>query len=91
MFPGKPGLVGTKGDEIALCPIPPKNRTTVFTQDRGLKMDTRREPPESTSPIIETDNARQGVTGHNVRYVLGFGTGGVIVLFGLIYFFYFLR
>jgi hypothetical protein len=23
------------------------------------------------SPIIETDDARGGVTGHNVRYVLG--------------------
>jgi len=29
--------------------------------------------------------ARQGVTGHNARYVLLFGTGGVIVAFALIY------
>ena len=28
---------------------------------------------------ISTDKARQGVTGHNVRYVLIFGTGLAIV------------
>ena len=26
----------------------------------------------------ETDGARQGVTGHNVRYVLGWGIFGII-------------
>ena len=33
--------------------------------------------------------ARQGVTGHNVRYVLGFGTCSVIAVFVIIYFLYF--
>jgi len=33
--------------------------------------------------------ARQGVTGHNVRYVLGFGVAAVIVLFAIVYIFYF--
>ena len=28
---------------------------------------------------LQTDDARQGVTGHNVRYVLGFGLAGVII------------
>ena len=40
--------------------------------------------------IVEsTTEARAGVTGHNVRYVLVFGTVGVAVLFAalLIYFF----
>ena len=27
----------------------------------------------------KTDGARQGVTGHNVRYVLGWGILGIIV------------
>jgi hypothetical protein len=37
--------------------------------------------------VVSTDEARQGVTGHNVRYVLGFGIVGVVtglVLVGLI-------
>jgi len=36
-----------------------------------------------------TANARQGVTGHNVRYVLTIGTVGIFVLFAIIYFAYF--
>jgi hypothetical protein len=34
--------------------------------------------------VISTDDARAGVTGHHVRYVLGFGLAGVIVAFALI-------
>ncbi len=40
--------------------------------------------------IVETSvEARQGVTGHNVRYVLLFSLGGVIVAFLIVYFFFF--
>lgn len=36
--------------------------------------------------IVESaTEARQGVTGHNVRYVLSMGTIGVIVLFAIVY------
>jgi hypothetical protein len=31
--------------------------------------------------VVGTDNARQGVTGHHVRYVLAFGLAGVIIIF----------
>jgi hypothetical protein len=31
--------------------------------------------------VLPTDQARQGVTGHNVRYVLGFGLAGVVIAF----------
>jgi hypothetical protein len=34
-------------------------------------------------------NARQGVTEHNVRYVLAASLAGVVALFGLIYLFFF--
>jgi hypothetical protein len=34
-------------------------------------------------------NARQGVTEHNVRYVLAVSLAGVVALFALIYFFFF--
>lgn len=35
--------------------------------------------------------ARAGVTGHNVRYVLAFGLAGVIILFGILLFAFFGR
>ena len=38
---------------------------------------------------VSTTRARQGVTGHNVRYVLIVGLAGIIVAFGLIYVFFF--
>ena len=35
---------------------------------------------ESPVPtVLPTDKARQGVTGHNVRYVLGFGLAGAVI------------
>ena len=40
----------------------------------------------SEEPAVRsTTEARQGVTGHNVRYVLVFGLGGVVLAFALIY------
>jgi hypothetical protein len=42
-----------------------------------MKMDNR----DSVAPSTSTTAARQGVTGHNVRYVLGFGLAGVVVAF----------
>jgi hypothetical protein len=34
---------------------------------------------------LGTTEARQAVTGHNVRYVLGFGLAGIIVGFVIVY------
>ena len=39
-------------------------------------------PPAPT--VVSTDEARQGVTGHNVRYVLGFGIAGAVICFVLV-------
>jgi len=39
--------------------------------------------------IVPAQQARQGVTGQNVRYVLGWGLAGIIVVFGIIYLVYF--
>ena len=36
-------------------------------------------PPAPT--VLAADQARQGVTGHNVRYVLGFGIAGAVICF----------
>jgi hypothetical protein len=39
--------------------------------------------------VVPTQQARQGVTGHNVRYVLGIGLAAVIVAFAVLYAIYF--
>lgn len=41
------------------------------------------------SPVVPAQNARQGATGQNVRYVLGFGTLAIIVAFFIIYLIFF--
>lgn len=40
---------------------------------------------DAQQPVVPTTRARQGVTGHNVRYVLGFGIAAVIVAFIVVY------
>jgi hypothetical protein len=57
-----------------------------YTSTEGAKaMPERRD-----ERIVETETeARAGVTGHNVRYVLALGLGGVIVAFTIIYFVFF--
>jgi hypothetical protein len=35
--------------------------------------------------VVPTARARQGVTGHNVRYVLAFGIAAVVVAFVIVY------
>jgi hypothetical protein len=46
---------------------------------------------DAQAPVLETVKARQGVTGHNVRYVLLFGLVAVIVAFAAILAFDFYR
>jgi hypothetical protein len=41
------------------------------------------------APVRSTTQARQGVTGHNVRYVLGFGVLAIIIAFAVVYGYYF--
>jgi hypothetical protein len=40
-------------------------------------------------PVVSAREARQGVTGHNVRYVLGFSLVALIVAFVIIWLIYF--
>jgi len=47
-------------------------------------------PDTPERPIVKpTNQARQGVTGHNARYVLYIGTGAVIVIFAGLWLYYF--
>jgi hypothetical protein len=41
------------------------------------------------APALKPNEARQGVTQHNVRYVLGFGIVGVVAAFVIVYFAFF--
>jgi hypothetical protein len=47
--------------------------------------------PQSTEPrtVLPKEDARQAVTGHNVRYVLGVGLAAAIVVIAAVYIFYF--
>ena len=40
-------------------------------------------------PVIPARQARQGVIGHNVRFVLGFSVAGVVIAFAIIWLVYF--
>jgi hypothetical protein len=53
------------------------------SSSRRLKMSALTDQP-SVSTILSTDEARQGVTGHNVRYVLGVGIAGAVITFVVI-------
>lgn len=56
--------------------------TETFRVHEGARLDAAPRPPGTDVPIERTTNeARQAVTGHNVRYVLGFGLVAVIIGF----------
>jgi hypothetical protein len=44
---------------------------------------------ETVHPVLPAQQARQGATGHNVRYVLGFGTAAIVIAFFIIWLVYF--
>jgi len=46
---------------------------------------TRESEQARMRPVVTTDRARQGKTGHNVRYVLIGSTLAIIIAFALIY------
>ena len=54
-------------------------------------MDARRSTNGTSAgeTVVSENRARQGVTGHNVRYVLIASIIGVVVLFALAYAYYF--
>jgi hydrogenase/urease accessory protein HupE len=47
------------------------------------------DPVPQPRSVVSAQQARQGATGHNVRYVLGFSVAAIIIAFaiiGLVYF-----
>lgn len=57
-------------------------QTPPAANDRENRSEYRAEPPV----VLDEVEARAAVTGHNVRYVLGFGLAGVIIAFAVILF-----
>ena len=98
-------LVTNRTPEIQIgASLPPKptrdQRYSPRNSRRGLSVVEAGRAKATESPIsasddrerpivVDKDRARQGVTGHNVRYVLGFGVVGIIVVFTVIYLIYF--
>jgi len=53
-------------------------------------MATRTNQGTSETPVVRTTTqARQGITGHGVRYVLVISTTAVVVIFAALWLFYF--
>jgi hypothetical protein len=52
--------------------------------DHSKSGDRLETTPEKPSVVVANIPERQGVTGHNVRYVLFFGLSTVIIAFGLL-------
>jgi len=40
-------------------------------------------------PVVRGREARQGITGHNVRYVLGFGLAIAVAVLAIVWYLYF--
>jgi hypothetical protein len=49
--------------------------------------ETRSQERDEMPIVLDKVEARQGETGHNVRYVLGFGLAAVIIAFVVILYF----
>ena len=56
--------------------------------DAEMRPLTMPRSQDNKPEVVTTIEARSGVTGHNVRYVLLFGLGGVIVALALLLMFY---
>jgi hypothetical protein len=60
--------------------------TIVFGDDMSSPSN---DPVPQPQPVVSAQQARQGATGQNVRYVLGFSIAAVVVVFGIIWLAYF--
>ncbi len=63
-----------------------------MSSQRETENPQRREWSERQtvhSPVLPAQKARQGATGQNVRYVLGFGVAAIVIAFFIIYLVYF--
>jgi hypothetical protein len=69
---------------MELLPLSP-----VLALARSVDMATSTRPTSETPVIKSATEARDGVTGQGVRYVLIWSVLAVVVIFGGLWFFYF--
>jgi hypothetical protein len=78
---------------VSLPRLKTKWRGEIASQNGTQVADRTEEvdmPERIDKTIVETTTeARQGVTGHNVRYVLVFGTIGAVLALAILYFAFF--
>lgn len=58
-------------------------------QTDELQPGEREQRETVHSPVLPAQTARQGATGHNARYVLGFGIAATVIVFVAIWLVYF--
>jgi hypothetical protein len=62
----------------------------LFWSEGNRAMATSTNQSTSETPVVRTTTqAREGVTGHGVRYVLVISTTAVVVIFAALWLFYF--
>jgi len=66
-------------------PVNRNNGSQPRSVDSASEPMLERDELSADDARASTNRTRQGVTGHNVRYVLVFGLAGVILAFILIY------
>jgi hypothetical protein len=59
--------------------------------DTDMASERTRPVPEGVEAQVSTTEARQAVTSHVTRYVLGYGLAGAVVVLILAYFLFFPR
>ena len=62
---------------------------TVHYSDSTIQKDHEPDPTTQHRAVVSTNQARQGVTGHNVRYVLGVGVAAIVVIFAGLWLYHF--
>jgi hypothetical protein len=75
----------TEVEEVSMVSHDAPVKTPAPADERRERFEWSGEKSlQSERPIIDGVDARQGVTGHNVRYVLLFGLVAVIIAFAAI-------
>jgi hypothetical protein len=72
-----------RGNFVGRCCVERIGRAGSAFSTREGTMETKNDLSPAPTVVL-TDDARQGVTGHNVRYVLGFGIAGAVISFVLV-------
>ena len=90
-FAARPQKLGrNRSDQCALCAKETVPEVSMNTDEpRSRQRDSDVNVSAGDAPVKSATEARQAVTGHNVRYVLGFSVLVIIIAFAVVYGYYF--